>query len=73
MIKNEEFAQSENNASQDGNRSWWQSHPMTYDWEGLRSIAEGLGSGIKRLMRNFGKLAVSLPTQTTPRYLLFRI
>jgi len=56
-MKNEAFSISPDAGKQEGNQSWWENNPMTYDWEGLRSAEEGSKEWFEQIDDEFWKIS----------------
>lgn len=57
MFRNDAFAAGPEKAVQAGNQAWWESRPMTYDWEGDRAQAEGTREWFGALDEEFWSLS----------------
>jgi 2-polyprenyl-3-methyl-5-hydroxy-6-metoxy-1,4-benzoquinol methylase len=70
-MKNRNFASSTNKNSQHGNKDWWNSNPMTYDWEGDREVKEGTLDWYKQIDEEFWDISKTFAHQKYPNALPF--
>ena len=70
-MKNNNFAGSVSQKSQNGNKDWWSSNPMTYDWEGDREVKEGTKEWYKQIDDEFWDLSKSFAHKEYPNVLPF--
>ena len=70
-MKNKNFSKKPSKSEQIGNQNWWESNPMTYDWEGDRKIQEGTKEWYLQLDEEFGVLVKNSRTPIIPIVLHF--
>ncbi|MDD5596351.1 MAG: methyltransferase domain-containing protein [Victivallaceae bacterium] len=70
-MKNETFSISPDAGKQEGNQSWWENNPMTYDWEGMRSPDEGTKEWFRQLDEEFWTISKVFAHPDYPRCLPF--
>ena len=56
-MKNESFSVTPEEGKQEDNQSWWEDNPMTYDWEGERSVEEGSKEWFNQLDEEFWQVS----------------
>lgn len=56
-MKNKNFSKKPSKSEQIGNQNWWESNPMTYDWEGDRKIQEGTKEWYLQLDEEFWRIS----------------
>jgi len=71
-MKNKNFAKSTHKESnQHGNKDWWNSNPMTYDWDGNREVKEGTLDWYNQIDEEFWDISKSFAHQDYPNSLPF--
>ena len=56
-MENKDFAENTAEPQQTKNREWWETRPMTYDWEGTRHAEEGTLEWFKALDSEFWSIS----------------
>jgi ubiquinone/menaquinone biosynthesis C-methylase UbiE len=57
MLNNAAFARRAGDERQELNQRWWETRPMTYDWDGVRAELEGSSTWYQALDEEFWKLS----------------
>lgn len=65
-MKNVTFSQNPNEANQQAIRDWWETNPMTYDWEAARLSEEGSKEWFKQVDEEFWDISKSFAHPNYP-------
>lgn len=65
-MKNTSFSKSLDNVKQEGNQNWWETNPMTYDWEGTRLAREGTKEWYQQVDEEFWDISKSFAHPNYP-------
>ena len=70
-MKNVSFSVNPDKGKQEANQNWWESNPMTYDWEGVRLAEEGTKEWFKQADEEFWRISKSFAHPQYPYCLPF--
>lgn len=56
-LENQMFSEKPDDNAQKGNLNWWETNPMTYDWEGTHGVEEGAKEWYEKADMEFWKIS----------------